>query len=188
MIEKAKVDKSIARKEPLWKPEVPDPSSSTGATSSSIYNNIYSLEGRVIQRNTYYTHSLKEKLKKRKSYIINFRVSEKELDILGELLEKRNTENLSQVIREAIRVYHGLLCNTGGTRITGSIVIQNPVINIVETRAESRTESKTEIKVDLTEIANLITRLYKLREPLPPLQRKLIEKIYNKLSKHIANN
>ncbi len=192
MIEDKKVDKSFgSRSSPnksIRKPEVSDPSISTGATGDNIYNNIYYIEGRVIQRNTYYTHSfnnyLKYRLRKRKSYIINFRVSEEELGILEELMEKRNTENLSQVIREAIRVYHGLLCNTGSTGVSGGVVIQNPIINIVE----AKSESKTEINIDLSEIAKLVTRLYQLRDPLPPLQRKLVEKIYSKLSKQVITN
>lgn len=151
------------------------------------------LEERVIQRNTYYTTTrerLRDRLRRRKSYIINFRVSEKELEILEELMEKRRTDNLSKVIREAITVYHGLL--SGAKEVTAdTIVIQSPIVNIVESKAESKAVARSESKININvimEVVKLVEKLYYYRDTMYPLQRKLVEQLYRVIQGLVLEN
>lgn len=114
-----------------------------------------------------------------RTYIVHVtvRLSLKEIELIEEIRKIRSVSR-SQVIREAIHLYYSLIKNSNNTNnFVGGIVIQNPVINIVTS------ESRNEVNVDLSELTKIITRLYRLRDPLPPLQRQLVEKMYKIVEK-----
>ncbi|MEB3764595.1 MAG: hypothetical protein GSR77_00280 [Desulfurococcales archaeon] len=60
----------------------------------------------------------------------------------------------------------------------GTIVFN---ININSNVAEAK--SKASVRVDLEPIVRLVERLYELRKPLPPTQRKLVEELYHAVRK-----
>jgi len=65
--------------------------------------------------------------------------------------------------------------------------IININISIAESKAEaaSKAEAKSEVNIDYKMI-KLIQKLYEFRDPLPPLQRKLIEQLYRLIEKHLT--
>jgi len=128
----------------------------------------------VLLRNTYY----------QKLIPITVKVSLEDLEIIEEIKRLRRTNNRSQVIRESIRLYYGLLSNAENIEY-GNIIIQNPVVNIVEAKAESKPEIN--VNVDLGEIVRLVEKLYRYRDTMYPLQRKLVEQLYKKIEKVIVN-
>ncbi len=95
----------------------------------------------VLQRNTYYKH--------RRGFILSFRVNLSELEILDKLIVLRR-KNASEVIREAIAVYYGILSNTKKINVD-SIVVNNPVvnININETETERKIGKNEDIDMDV---------------------------------------
>lgn len=66
---------------------------------------------------------------------------------------------------------------TQALEYAGSPVIINLNLNMNEAKADARAS------VDLTPIKDILEKLYELRKPLPPVQRKLIEELYGRLSK-----
>lgn len=82
------------------------------------------------------------------SAYVGFRADPETLRRLEELVEIRGV-TVSQVVREAIHVYHSLLKGAGNVRLGGGVTIQvnSPVINIVSAKAEASAEAKAEAKV-----------------------------------------
>jgi len=58
-------------------------------------------------------------------------------------------------------------------------------ININEVKAESKPEIN--VNIDLGEIVRLVEKLYRYRDTMYPLQRKLVEQLYKKIEKVIMN-
>ena len=160
-------------------------------------SNIDNIEGRVKQRltfnknnspnNSYREHSFLNIYNKKTIYI-GFRVSLEYLEKLDIIARILRTKSLSETLRESINIAYGIL--SGAKEIeAGTVIVQNPIVNIVKAESSAKAESgsKTEINIDFSEIIKLISRLYKLRDPLPPLQKKLIEKLYQKISEKVMN-
>ena len=117
----------------------------------------------------------------KKSVYIGFRASIEYLEKLDFIAHKLRARNISETIRESIDITYAVL--SGANIDVGTVVIQNPVVNIVKNEAKA----ETTVNVDLGNVVKIIQRLYSLREPLPPLQKKLIEKLYNEIKKKMVN-
>ncbi len=168
----------------------------TSSSSNNIYikdksvaeqtNTNSSKKERVRQRKTSYTsnnyNSIIKRLRQLRTHILNFRVNDEELEIIIELMEKTGAKSISQVLRDSLLVYHGLLSGANNIK-ANRIVIQNPVVNLV--RQEAKAEARVEIPRD---IVRLVERLYHLsmdNPRMPPLQRDLIKQLYNKILKAV---
>lgn len=122
---------------------------------------------------------------------VTSRLTMDDLNRLVEIMAIRNTRNRSQIIREAIRLYHGLLKGTN-TKV-GQIVIQNPVVNInhVEPKIATKTEvkPKIEIKLDMEELRKMVGELHALLSDLYRLfskyERYIPKGIYSELNEKI---
>ena len=163
-------------------------SASCGRESSKIPNNS-NINKRefVLQRVTSHTlssnknkvnigergskHSLiREILRKRRTHHITFRMSDEELDLLEVIMEKRGFTCLSWAVREAIKVYAGLL--SGAEVVPESkVIIQNPnvVINEVEAKVAAVAESSSETSVP-GDLSIYKERVRQLREQLRDAQ------------------
>ena len=75
---------------------------------------------------------------------------------------------------------------SGSEHIDMNPMVFNININVNEAKAESKPEIN--VNVDLGEIVRLVAKLYNYRDPLPPLQRKLIETLYKKIEKMVVRN
>jgi len=140
------------------------------------------LESSVRQRLTSYKHI---NIYSKKNIVLNFRVSIEYIGKLDFIIEKLKAKNLSEAIRESIDIVYGLL--SGAREInTETLVIQNPIVNIV--KAEAKAESKQEINLDLKPIIELVNKLYAYRDPLPPYQKKLVERLYKTIEKMVIRN
>ena len=63
----------------------------------------------------------------------------------------------------------------------GQPVIINMNINVNENKPQ------VNVNLDVSKLVDLVTRLYELRRPLPPLQRELVEKLYSMVRKGVSN-
>jgi len=157
----------------MSEPEVPSPDfhSTAGTVSSDPPRGV------VVQRNTYNT----------KLISVSIRMTVDDFEKIESIRQKLNIISRSEVVRQAISLYYNLLSNVKEGVKTGSIIIQNPIINIV--KAEAKAESKAAAKVDVNnEIVELVSKLYGLRNTLPPLQREIVEKLYRKVESVILGD
>jgi len=116
---------------------------------------------------------------------LSIRISMEDLDKIDYIRQKISIASRGEVVRQAISLYYNLLNNVGEARV-GTIVIQNPVVNInqVAVKAEARAGGVSD---SLAEVANLVSKLYSLRSTLPPLQRQLVEELYDRVKKIILS-
>lgn len=61
----------------------------------------------------------------------------------------------------------------------GQPVIINMNINVNENKPQ------VNVNIDISKLVDLVSRLYELRKPLPPLQRELVEKLYSLVRKGV---
>ncbi|RLE83483.1 MAG: hypothetical protein DRJ67_12065 [Thermoprotei archaeon] len=127
---------------------------------------------------------IREKLYNKRLGLVSFRVSKRELDMLAHIMAVRGTDNLSEVVREAIQVYYGLLANVEQVRV-GNVVIERPIVNLNINRNENTIaldpailERKAKIlereKRELKEIINYYEReIEQLRRENKELQKML---------------
>ncbi len=129
-------------------------------------NNKNDIRESVRQRKTSYKYNnkiyrIKERLRIQRKHVLNFRVNDEELDIIIKIAEKTGNENISQIIREAIMVYYGLL--SGAKKIAlGKLEINNPVVNLNVVKAEARAEPRINVNIDLTSVLSELEELGKL--------------------------
>jgi len=74
---------------------------------------------------------------------------------------------------------------SGSEHIDMNPMVFNININVNEAKAESKPEIN--VNVDLKHIVDLINKLYAYRDPLPPYQKRLVEKLYKTVEKVIMN-
>jgi len=60
-------------------------------------------------------------------------------------------------------------------------------ININYAEANNTNTVNNKVEANISELVKIVQRLYALREPLPPLQRQLVETLYKKITKPIIN-
>jgi len=66
--------------------------------------------------------------------------------------------------------------------------IINVNVNINVNKVENKVNESSSIQDALNEIAEMVSRLYSLRNTLPPLQRQVIEKLYEKVESLILGD
>ena len=123
-----------------------------------------------------------EELAQRKGQIISIRLNIEELAQVELIRRALSVPNRSEAIRSAIRIAYGLLAGAPETH-NGPVIIQNPIVNLNVASAQANADAKPQINVniDLRGVAEIVERLYQLRQPLPPMQRRLVEELHRKL-------
>ena len=115
--------------------------------------------------------------------VIGFRVPLK-YKIMYRKLNPESRARIKKVLCGLIEAFY-----TGQRSMTSEdrASIININISIAESKAEaaSKAEAKSEVNIDYKMI-KLIQKLYEFRDPLPPLQRKLIEQLYRLIEKHLT--
>ncbi len=85
----------------------------------------------------------------RKRIMVYARVSMLEYNMIQELKRIRGTSNESQIIREALHAYHGLLAGVKEIKPASNIVIQNPIVNMNINNNENKVAVKLQMPQDL---------------------------------------
>ncbi|NPA99678.1 MAG: hypothetical protein GXO43_09900 [Crenarchaeota archaeon] len=102
---------------------------------------------------------------------VTSRLTMDDLNKLVEIMAVRGTRNRSQVIREAIRIYHGLI--SGQEKIVvGQTIINNPIVNINHVQPKIATKTEVNIKIDMKELRKLVKELHSLLSELYRLLTK----------------
>ena len=138
--------------------------------SGGVYNNVI--------RITEEKERLIRELAERKGQLIALRVSVEELAYIELIRRITGAQSRSEAVRTAIRIAFGILSGASNIEV-GRVVVQNPIVNLNINRNEAKPQ--VNVNVDLKSIAELVERLYELRKPLPPTQRRLIEELHRKL-------
>lgn len=138
--------------------------------SGGVYNNVI--------RITEEKERLIRELAERKGQLIALRVSVEELAYIELIRRITRAQSRSEAVRTAIRIAFGILSGASNIEV-GRVVVQNPIVNLNINRNEAK--QQVNVHVDLKPIVELIERLYELRKPLPPLQRKIVEELYKKV-------
>ena len=132
---------------------------------SNNKNNIESVK----QRLTFNTDSLLNKslglrsiLRVKKTHSLGFRASDEEVEAIDTIMRVRGFMHYADAIREAVRVYASILSGAKDIKPSesGALIIQNPVINLVD--AKPVAIAKSEVEADEV----LLKQLKRLRKKL----------------------
>ena len=128
--------------------------------------------------------SISEELAAKKSYFVNTRFSIDDLATLELIRRITASPSRSEAIRLALKIAYGVLAGASEVK-AGRIVIQNPIVNLNINNNHNEVRPEVNVNVDLQGILEVVEKLYNLRQPLPPVQRKLVEQLYRDLRKII---
>ena len=131
------------------------------SATDSLKTYILNKKESVLRNTLYYTHSkFIRELRLKKTHMLTFRASDEDLEFLDLIMRLRGLD-MSKAIREALKVYAGILSGAKEVKPSETLVIQNPVVNIVEPVALAKAESKFEASDSV-----LLKRLAELKRKL----------------------
>jgi len=140
--------------------------------SGSAYNNVI--------RITEEKEKLIRELAERKGQLIALRINVEELAYIELIRRIIGAQSRSEAIRTAIRIAFGILSGADNIE-AGRVIINNPIVNMNINHNEVK--PKVDVNIDLSWLKEIVERLYELRKPLPPVQRRLVEELYEKIRK-----
>lgn len=149
-----------------------DSSRDMRSPSGSAYNNVI--------RITEEKEKLIRELAERKGQLIALRINVEELAYIELIRRIIGAQSRSEAIRTAIRIAFGILSGADNIE-AGRVIINNPIVNMNINHNEVK--PKVDVNIDLSWLKEIVERLYELRKPLPPVQRRLVEELYEKIRK-----
>ena len=118
---------------------------------------------------------------------VGFKIPEPLVEAYSELpsVGKRTIKTVVMSLIYALALKHNIdiECQEQLKNIVSEIPLTSGSIIINANINHNDVKPEVNVSIDLGWLKDVVSKLYELRQPLPPLQRKLVEQLYEKLRK-----